>query len=133
MITQEQLPMVGIASMNDTHLEEMLIINRLETAVTQKDIEAVSKTLQELIEHTTLHFCDEEKMMEGSLFPELKTHKGEHDRHLHELHSIATYFKEHQDTHALSAYIHGNLIPWFLHHIDTMDTVTAAYLQDAAE
>ncbi len=124
--------MVTIADMNDTHLEEMLLINRLETAVMEEDLEAVSKTLQELIEHTSIHFCDEEKKMEETAFPEFKSHKGEHDRHLHELDSIASYFKKNKDTHALSAYIRGNLGPWFLHHIETMDTMTAAYLQQAA-
>ena len=129
MITQEQLPMVAMPSMNDTHLEEMLIINRLETAAKDNDLEAVPKILQELLEHTAMHFFDEEDLMEESLFPAFKMHKSEHDRHLQELKSVIKYFEEHKDARAISAYIEGNLTPWLIHHIETMDTMTAQFLQ----
>ena len=129
MITQEQLPMVAMPSMNDTHLEEILIINRLESAASENEIEAVDAVLKELLEHTDMHFSDEEDMMEEALFPAFKMHKSEHDRHLHELRSIIKYFEEHKDTAAISAYIKGNLTPWLINHIQTMDTMTAKFLQ----
>ena len=129
MITLEQLPIVAIPSMNDTHLDETLIINRLETAAKDNNTEAVPEILKELLEHTATHFFDEEDMMEEALFPAFKTHKSEHDRHLHELRSVIKYFEEHKDTRAISAYIEGNLTPWLKHHIETMDTITAQFLQ----
>lgn len=129
LITQEQLPMVAMPSMNDTHLEEILIINRLETASRDSDIEAVHEILKELLEHTEIHFSDEEDTMEEAVFPAFKMHKSEHDRHLHELKSVIKYFEEHKDTRAISAYIEGNLTPWLKHHIETMDTMTALFLQ----
>jgi hemerythrin len=122
--------MVAIPSMNDTHLEEMIIINKLEKSVANNDIEAVSVVLKELYEHTALHFYDEEEMMEEALFPAFKTHKAEHDRHLHELKSIINYFEQNKDIKAVSAYIEGGLTRWMIHHIETMDTVTAQYLQE---
>jgi len=129
LITQEELPMVAMPSMNDTHLEEILIINRLDTAAKNDDVDAVSEILKELLEHTTIHFSDEEDMMEESLFPAFKMHKSEHDRHLHELKSVINYFDEHKDPRAISAYIKGNLTPWLINHIETMDTATAVFLQ----
>ncbi len=129
MITQEQLPMVAIPSMNDTHLEEILIINRLDAAARDGDTQAVHEILQELLEHTSMHFSDEEDMMEEALFPAFQKHKGEHDRHLHELKSVIKYFEEHKDTGAVSAYIEGGLTPWLIEHIKTMDTMTALFLQ----
>ena len=129
MITQDQLPMVAMPSMNDTHLEEILIINKLDTAARDSNTEAVSEILQELLEHTAMHFFDEEDMMEEALFPAFKMHKSEHDRHLHELRSVIKYFEEHKDTRAISAYIEGNLTPWLIHHIETMDTMTAKFIQ----
>ena len=128
MITQEQLPMVAMPSMNDTHLEEILIINRLETAANDNNTQAVADTLKELLEHTAIHFFDEEDMMEETLFPAFKMHKSEHDRHLHELKSVINYFEEHKDASAISAYIQGNLTPWLINHIETMDTMTAKFL-----
>lgn len=129
MITQEELPMVAMPSMNDTHLEEILIINRLETAAKNNNIEEVPVILKELLEHTVMHFSGEEDMMEEALFPAFKMHKSEHDRHLHELKSVIKYFDEHKDTRAISAYIEGNLAPWLKHHIETMDTMTALFLE----
>jgi len=76
-----------------------------------------------------MHFFDEEDMMEEALFPAFQMHKSEHDRHLHELQSVIKYFEEHKATRAISAYIEGNLTPWVVHHIETMDTMTAKYSQ----
>ena len=132
MITQEQLPMVAMPSMNDTHLEEILIINKLDNAASNSETEAVSEILNELLEHTSIHFFDEEDMMEETLFPAFKMHKSEHDRHLHELRSIIKYFEEHKDTKAIHAYIEGNLIPWLINHIETMDTMTAMFLEQGS-
>ncbi len=129
MITQEQLPMVAIPSMNDTHLEEILIINRLESAAREHDTQAVRDILNELLKHTQMHFDDEEEMMEEALFPSYAMHKSEHDRHIHELKSVIKYFEERKDTIAISAYIEGNLTAWLIHHIETMDTMTAMFLK----
>lgn len=132
MISQEHLPMVAIPSMNDTHLEEMLIINRLDTAARNNEVEAVPAILQELIEHTSMHFFDEEEMMEEALFPAFNAHKAEHDRHLHELKALTKYFEKHKDTKAIYVYIEGNLEKWLVHHIETMDTMTALFLQQGS-
>ena len=129
MIGQEQLPMVAMPSMNDTHLEEILIINRLDTAARKNDTNAVSEILKELLEHTAIHFSDEEDMMEEALFPAYQMHKSEHDRHLQELKALIEYFELKKDTKAIYIYIEGSLTPWLTNHIKTMDTMTAMYLQ----
>lgn len=132
MITLEELPMVAIPSMNDTHLEETLIINRLDTAARNNEVEEVSKIIKELIEHTSMHFFDEEDIMEEALYPALTAHKAEHDRHLRELNSLLKYFEENGDTRAIYTHIEGNLARWTLHHVETMDTVMALYLEQGS-
>jgi len=132
LIRQDQLPMVVIPSMNDTHLEEMLIINRLDAAARSNEVEAVPEILQELIEHTRIHFSNEEKRMEEAKFPAFTEHKGEHDRHLHELNALTKYFDRHKDTKAIYIYIEGNLEKWLIHHIQTMDTITAQFLEQGS-
>lgn len=127
MATQEQLPMVAIPSMNDTHLEEMIIINNLDTAIANSDVEAISKLLNELLEHSTRHFADEEAIMKEAQYPDYQSHKSEHDRHLQELGSLVNYFERTRDPKAMYAYSTGNLTPWRIHHIQTMDTMMAKY------
>lgn len=133
MIVQEQLPMVAVPSMNDTHLEEMIIVNKLSNAARSRDVDGVAKILQELHEHSIEHFAAEERMMQESSFPAYSTHKGEHDRHLHELESLRKYFDTNRDTNAIVAYLDGNLVKWLLHHIETMDTVTAMHIHNATK
>ena len=133
MIRQEDLPMLAIPSMNDTHLEEMLIINRLYSAVEDSNVEAVASLLAELLAHTTVHFADEERMMQEANFPAYSPHKSEHDRHINELKSLINYFDKNKDTKAIYAYVEGNLKAWVVHHIQTMDTVTAQFLQEQAK
>lgn len=130
MITQEQMPMLAIPSMNDTHLEETLIINRLDTAARSNDIEGVSKALKELLEHTAIHFSNEEDMMEEAHFPDYEAHKSEHDRHIHELKALIKYFDKNRDTRAIVAHIDGNLVRWVLYHMETMDGAMAKFIEE---
>lgn len=127
MITQEQLPMVAIPSMNDTHLEEMIIIDKLDTAITNSDVDAIAKLISELLEHTTIHFANEETIMLDAQYPDYQAHKSEHDRHLQELGSLVNYFARTREPKAIYAYSKGNLTPWRIHHIQTMDTMMAEY------
>lgn len=129
MITQDQLPMVAMASMNDTHLEDIIIINKLSKAVENKDVDLTSSTLAELVEHTIAHFSGEEEMMREKKFPPYPVHKGEHDRVLNELKSIEKGFNAQTDFLLISAYVDGSLIPWLINHIETLDTVTATFLE----
>lgn len=128
MINLEDLPVVALTSMNDTHLEEVTLINKLEEAAKASDLKAIETLLNELISHTEEHLAHEEEMMKEKGFPVYEGHKTEHDRHRHELDSVLSYFKEHQDPRAVSAYIEGTLSPWLLHHTKTMDTLTAQFL-----
>lgn len=131
MITLEQIPVLAIPTMNDTHLEESLIINRLAVAVSNDDIDDVYLILRELLEHTREHYADEEALMEETLFPAFKTHKKEHDRHLGELRSVIEYFDKHKETGAVHAYIEGTLSAWTLHHADTMDRELALFVKES--
>ncbi len=131
MITQDQLPMVAMASMNDTHLEDIIIINRLSVAVENKDTVLTNSILKELIEHTITHFSGEEEMMREKNFPPYLVHKGEHDRVLKELKAIAQGFAQSDgDFQLVMAYVDGSLIPWLINHIQTLDTVTAMFLEN---
>ena len=125
----EELPIVLVRSMNDTHLEEMTIMNKLSSAVRNDNEISILKTLQELIEHTNIHFITEEKLMEEIEFPNFNAHKSEHERHLRELKSVKTYFEKHKESRAVYAYLEGNLKSWTIHHIETMDTEAAKFIK----
>ena len=128
MITQEQLVMVAMPSMNDTHLEDILIINRLSSAIEAQNSDAVKSILDELVVHTIAHFSGEEEMMREKMFPPYPVHKGEHDRALNELKQVSQQFNENRDLGFVKSYVDATLVPWLLNHIETLDTVTAMFL-----
>lgn len=128
LILESQLPMVELSSMNDTHLEDILIINKISSAIEKKDTTAISLLMKELVEHTVEHFSGEEKMMLEKKFPPYFMHKSEHDRALDELREQEVLWSENQDLVYLKNYIETTLKNWIINHIQTMDTVTAKFL-----
>ena len=129
MLRPEELPMVAMQSMNDTHLEDLMLINQLLSAAQSKNHAATKIFLDELVEHTIAHFSGEEEMMREKKFPPYPVHKGEHDRVLKELKNIQKIFNEGEGDFALiTSYIEGSLTPWLIDHIKTLDTVTAMFL-----
>jgi hemerythrin len=123
--------MVNTQSMNDTHFETMLLINKLSTAIEGADADAVNEILAELIEHTKEHCKHEEEMMLEKRFPPYPAHKQEHDLALDDMQKLASKFTETQDFEAADKYVKLNLTPWFLQHTETMDAVTSMFLENS--
>lgn len=128
MIYEEQLPMVAMPQMNDTHLEEVILINRIDAAIAARDAERVGALLEELLAHTVVHFETEEAMMREQRFPPYLMHKSEHDRALGEMRIHVGAWKEQGDFALLERYIGDALPQWIVQHVGTMDMVTANFL-----
>lgn len=128
MIYEAQLPRVALDGMNDTHLEELIVINAISAALAARDENAVTEGLKQLVEHTHEHFAGEEQMMIAQAFPPYPMHKGEHDRALEVLHAVVGAWSEQHNFDLLARYIDHELPRWVIHHIETMDTVTANFL-----
>jgi len=126
MIHQEQIPMLAISEINNAHLEEMILVNKLLLACQNAQIQNISLLLQELLEQTQEHFALEEVHMKDGDFEAFAPHKAEHARHLHELGSLIKYFEKNSQANAIIAYIEGNLKKWLIHHMETMDTTLKA-------
>ena len=131
LITQDQLEMVATSSMNNTHLEAMLLINKLSKTIESGEIKVVNEIFTELIEHTQEHCKHEEEMMVEKKFPKYLDHKKEHDEALSEMQKVALEFKNTQDIEVAKKYIDFNLTPWFIRHTETMDTVTSMFLENS--
>ncbi|MEA3523697.1 MAG: hemerythrin family protein [Campylobacterota bacterium] len=128
MMTQEQLPMVAMPSMNDTHLEDIILFNKLSSVIANRDTQAVTKVLNELHEHTIEHFAGEEKMMLEKEFPPYSMHKSEHENALAQMrHEIALWEQNH-DFNRIGHYANVTLPQWLIQHVSTLDTVTAQFL-----
>jgi len=128
MIETEFLPRVALESMNETHFEEIEIINQISSLIEAKEVDKILNQLQLLHQHTVEHFAKEEDMMEITYFPPYETHKEEHDIALDVLENIIDDWKQNRNLGNLSHYIDEVLPNWLHDHIQTMDYVTANYL-----
>jgi len=138
LVALDGIPQVAVAFMNDDHREEGRRLNDLAEAVKghrvgKVPVEAVLHRLEALFEHTQEHFAREDEAMRAAAFPPFSVHKAEHDRVLEEMEAEETHFRETGDTARLWKYVSEAVPAWFVAHIQSMDSVTAAFLAARGE
>ena len=116
---------VGVDVMDTDHREFVRLLGRLEEA----DPPTFDALFVELVRHTAAHFERENTLMETTGFPALAPHRAEHDRLLAELRGMAGRLAEGERA-AVRRYLREDLPAWFLNHRNTMDYVTARFVQD---
>ncbi|MES9812694.1 MAG: hemerythrin family protein [Candidatus Thiodiazotropha sp.] len=128
-----ELPSVAQASMNEVHMEEVGLINRLGEMVLQAidgalDREQISHLLAEWVEHTRAHFEGENRLMESHAFPPYPVHKAEHAAVLTRIESVQDQWLREHGLQQLADYIFVEWRAWFDQHVKSMDMVTAQFL-----
>ena len=136
LIEIKKIPQVAMAFMNETHAEDVAIINDLYALILayEKEPNAENKKpldakYEEWLLHTIEHFRVEEEQMRSLGFPPFAMHKGEHDNALAQMDTRFRAWQESQNIAALKTYIGVELPQWLSNHIATMDTVTAMFFQ----
>lgn len=128
------IPSVMLDFMNDDHREATLMTNKLHALVLDAqededfDRSLITTALTEVYNHDKEHFAREEAEMERTGFPAYGCHKGEHERVLHEMQEVLTAWQDGMSPQALETYLTETMAPWFINHINTMDTVTAMFV-----
>ncbi len=128
------LPQVAVASMNRTHDEELALVRRLAALLHDgASDDALDRALDAWLAHTEAHFERENRLMETHGFPPYPIHADEHARVLDELRRQRESWQESRDREALRRYVEETWPQWFLHHLATMDQVTAQFLSAFVE
>lgn len=117
----------GVTSMDREHAGQLSLLNDLKAAVRSgADDSLVYALLDELVEHTNLHFLSEQLLMRLHAYEASESHFLEHERLLDELQqlkrSLATGTAG--DKHGLIEALRS----WLLVHIQTADKRLAEYL-----
>jgi len=129
MINKDDLPLVSYESMNETHFEEVKIINLLLKQIDNKaDYSTLSLTLEKLLQHMQEHFSGEEKLMKDAHYPSLNMHKADHGKVLNQARYAEMTWRNKKDIEDLDEYLQDELIPWLDQHIKAMDTPMADFL-----
>lgn len=136
LIEKQELPLVAMEFMNDTHMEDIDIINELfeliltyEKESTIENENKLNAKYKEWFDHTVEHFNAEEVMMQEKSFPPYPFHKAEHDNSLKTMEEIFTKWLEIKDIQILKQYFIETLPQWLVQHIRSMDTVTAMFFK----
>ncbi len=120
-------PTYSIASMDREHAGQLSLFNDLKAAVRSgADDGLVYALLNELVEHTNLHFLSEQLAMRLHAYEGYESHFEEHERLLIEVqnlkHSLATGTAT--EKHSLIEALRS----WLVIHIQTADQALAEYL-----
>ncbi len=132
LIYAEQVEYMSIEQMQQTHENEIKILNEIdkladrceEGNATQEELE---KKLNEYIEHVHEHFANEEQLMKEYNFPSYEMHKLAHDMFLADLAYATKSWKEYGDIHKIINFVRKTP-EWIVMHVKSVDAPTADYL-----
>jgi len=136
MIDVNAVPKVVVEFMNQDHQEAANITNALSSLVGAADNgefnpKGICETFKELYDHCVEHFARENAQMEHFGFPPIECHRGEHEQVLAEMKTELEEWCDQEDLTRLKTYVDHTLPQWFIGHIETMDTVTAQFIERA--
>jgi len=133
LISPEEIPQVSQDFMNNTHGEEVDIINQLfeEILAFEKGtstVDKVDKLYQEWIAHTVEHFTTEEVEMIEAEFPPFPMHKEAHDKALQQMNEVFDAWQKSREIKILKMYFIEVVPQWLIAHISSMDAMTANFI-----
>jgi hemerythrin len=129
-------PRVDIDFMNNTHFDELDIVQQLGQLITayqqngapsDDDSQQITQAFENWIEHSHSHFYRENALMQEVGFPMYHLHSAEHEHVLAEILEVFTSWKMTHDIEAVAAYVFYSWPTWFNTHVNTMDIMTAQF------
>jgi hemerythrin len=130
-INPDNIPLVTIDFMNQTHKEEVALVNllmeQLKAATDEESHNGISESLTQWLKHTEAHFQRENELMLEIDFPPYLVHSGEHENALNVMRAVIKAWLTNKDLQQLSDYVSNQWPEWFQAHVNSMDTVTANF------
>ena len=92
---------VGVEKLDHQHQHLFEITNKLiERSGASGDLELASETLAEMVNHAKEHFTDEEILMREYGYPDIESHKKQHDYFINTTAELSISFMNNEHTHA---------------------------------
>ena len=113
---------VGIKTMDNHHKKLFHIVNELHNGMSSGSTdEALRKIFSELTDYTKYHFTVEEDLMSKYDYPELSSHKEEHDKLIETLQDLQQQFDERKGEMTIIMKMQDFLRSWLVNHIIGLD------------
>ncbi len=120
-------PEVALEEMNQVHAEELAQVRRLlQTLDENRPAEELARAW---LEHTRFHFDNEKGLMAEVSFPPMPIHVAEHDQIWLQMEQQVGDYCQRQDAAGLAGWIRQVWFPFFVQHVNSMDRVTAQFIQ----
>ena len=132
LIYVEQLEEMSVEKMQQTHENEVKILNAIDNLAISYDrgeatLDELEQKIDEYVEHVHKHFAYEEGLMQEYNFPSYDMHKTAHDMFLEELQHAIKQWKRYEKVEKITNFIR-RAPEWIVLHVNTVDVPTANYL-----
>ena len=134
LLYAEQVEYLDVEEMQETHEEEIAILNELDKLATYYGMDKTEAKLTELetkldeyLVHVKEHFANEERLMRKYDFPSYEMHKMAHDIFLMDISIAIKQWKHSGDIDKVIRFVR-NSPEWIVMHINTVDAPTATYI-----
>jgi len=130
------IPRVDLDFMNNTHAEEMEMVITLSNLITvylqidtqtATEKQTITQALESWLQHTKVHFANENTLMKEINFPPYPMHAGEHESTLEKMAALVNEWKSTNDIEPVAEFAFNEWPKWFEAHISTMDMMTARF------
>lgn len=119
---------VGIGRFDDEHRHLISLLNQLHSAMEKPNGRSELRSiLKGLLWYTRSHFRAEELLMKRYAYPELASHKAEHDRLKEQVRQCADHFRSGRDEIAVE--LSDTLQEWLTHHIMQSDAAYTSFFK----
>ena len=118
----------GHARMDAEHQVELALLDALHEAVRQ-DLgpNRVAEVLEQLLEHTNVHFMSEQLLMRLTAYPQYEAHAEEHDELIVKARILQSHVAAGETKPTLA--LIESMRAWLVQHMDGKDRALAAYLK----
>jgi hemerythrin len=123
---------VGVKVIDDQHKELFKRINKLFDDVSKGNVTTVLDTLDFLNSYVIYHFSAEEQLMAKANYPELESHKNEHEWFKSEILSIREQVERNGLGVSLTLKLNKLLVSWLINHVTKTDVRFAPYVKEEA-
>jgi hemerythrin-like metal-binding protein len=117
----------GHARMDAEHQVELALLDALHEAVS-RDLgpNRVAEVLEQLLEHTNVHFMSEQLLMRLTAYPQYEAHAEEHDELIVKARMLQSHVAAGEIKPTLA--LIDSMRNWLVQHMDGKDRALAAYL-----
>ena len=117
----------GVDTMDTEHRLQVSLVNALEEAIRSgPDAALVDRTLQQLVDFTSVHFHSEELMMRLYSYPQLENHALAHRKLMEQVERLRDQQRANETGDAMETI--AELRGWLVNHIKSMDQAFALWL-----